>query len=127
MLQVDAASAAAFVGKALRLRILVTTAFVFVTFVLRSVVSAKLAVANQFQDSGNRCPSVTTPCDASCHNDYTHIFIYTPEFWPTVVLILSPLAASVVLWGMTPRVLFGRLTYEDNARVMAPLLQMQSA
>jgi hypothetical protein len=89
-----------------------------------------LAVANQFQDSGRRCPSVTSPCDASCYNDYTHIIIwnfYTPEFWPTVVLISSPLAASVVLWGMTPRVLFDRLTYEDTARVMAPLLQMQSA
>ncbi len=49
------------------------------------------------------CPK-KSPCDASCYNVYRLMqlwFIYTPEFQLTVVLISSPLALLVALWGMT--------------------------
>ena len=49
LLGVDAASAAAATGRALRRRMLGTTAFVFVTFVLRAAFSTMFAVAFQFR------------------------------------------------------------------------------
>ena len=45
-------------------------------------------------------------CDASCNNVFTHMFlwmVHTPEFIVTVVLLSSPLALLVALWGMTTR------------------------
>ena len=95
-------------GRQMQRKIVVTTGFVFVAFVLRSVVSTMLAVAYQLQNSGNTCSptSNSNPCDASCTNMYTHIAWwnnYTPEFLPTVVLISSPLALLVALWGMTSK------------------------
>ncbi len=101
---VSAASAAAAAGKVLRLKIAGTTGFVFVAFLLRSVVSTMLAVAYQLSDSAKRCPGVTSICDESCHNVYSHIVrwtAYTPEFQLTIILISSPLALLVALWGMT--------------------------
>jgi hypothetical protein len=102
---VSAASAAAAAGRALRLKIVGTTGFVFVAFLLRSVVSTMLAVAYQLSDSAKDCPNgVTDLCDASCFNVYTHMarwMAYTPEFQLTVILISSPLALLVALWGMT--------------------------
>ena len=60
-------------GKRLRLEVVVTTSFVFLAFLLRSVVSTLLAVANQSQDSAKSCPIARNYCDASCYNVYTHI------------------------------------------------------
>jgi hypothetical protein len=93
-------------GRRLRQEVVVTTSFVSVAFLIRSVVSTLTAVANQSQDSAKRCPGVTTPCDASCNNVFTHIGVwnaYTPEFVTTVVLISSPLTLLVALWGMTSK------------------------
>jgi len=89
----------------LRLQIVGTSVFVFVTFLLRAVFSTWHALAFELQDGANRvsCPS-KSPCDASCYNVYKLMqrwFIYTPEFQLTVVLISSPLALLVALWGMT--------------------------
>ena len=61
------------------------------------------AVAYQLQDLANRCPGVSTPCTTTCHNVFTHIqqcLIHTPEFQLTIVLISSPVALLVALWGM---------------------------
>jgi hypothetical protein len=107
LFRVDAASAAAGVGRALRRQIVGTTYFIFFVFVLRAVVSILLALAFQFSDSDNsRCPIGTFAsfCDASCFNVFTHIGFWselTPEFQTIVVLISSPLALLVALWGMT--------------------------
>ncbi len=82
----------------------VTTAVVFVAFVVRSMQSTMLAVSRQLQDVGRICPGVTTFCDASCYNVFTHINQWaarTPEFQVTVVLVSSPLTLLVALWGMT--------------------------
>jgi hypothetical protein len=111
LLAVDAASFPAavgnyvhFVGGELRRRMVVTTAVVFVAFVVRSVQSTMLAVSRQLQDVGRICPGVTTFCDASCYNEFTHINQWaarTPEFQVTIVLLSSPLTLLVALWGMT--------------------------
>ena len=87
----------------------ITTAVVFVAFVLRSVQSTMLAVSRQLQDGADglrRCPGMTTLCDPSCFNVFTHINQWagnTPEFQVTVVLVSSPLTLLVALWGMTSK------------------------
>jgi hypothetical protein len=96
-------SAAAAAGRALRVKIVGTTGFVFVAFLLRSVVSTMLAVANQLQDFAQPCPTRGS-CSTTCFNVFTHLVQwsnYTPEFQLTVILISSPLALLVALWGMT--------------------------
>jgi hypothetical protein len=113
LLAVDAASVPAavgnyvhFVGGELRRRMVVTTAVVFVAFIVRSVQSFMFAVARQLQDGARSCPGVTGLCDPSCHNVFTHIHQWaarTPEFQVTVVLVASPLTLLVALWGMTSR------------------------
>jgi hypothetical protein len=104
LLAVDAASASAAAGRELRRQMVITTAVVFVTFVVRSMQSTMLALSGQLQDAARRCPGVTTPCDPSCYNVFTHINQWasrTPEFQVTVVLVASPLTLLVALWGMT--------------------------
>jgi hypothetical protein len=106
LLLVDGASAPAAVGRELRRQIVVTTAVVFIAFVVRSVQSTMFAIARQLQDSATRCPGVTGFCDPSCHNEFTHIHqwaVRTPEFQLTIVLISSPVALLVALWGVTSR------------------------
>jgi hypothetical protein len=104
LLEVNDSSPAAVVGRTLRLRIVATTGFVFVAFLLRSVFSTMYAVAYQLQDLANRCPGINSPCTTTCHNVFTHIqqwLIHTPEFQLTIVLLSSPVALLVALWGMT--------------------------
>jgi hypothetical protein len=113
LLAVDAASVPAavgnyvhFVGGELRRRMVVTTAVVFVAFVVRSVQSTMFAVVRQLQDVSRTCPGVTGFCDPSCFNVFTHINQWatrTPEFQVTVVLVSSPLTLLVALWGMTSK------------------------
>ena len=100
------ASASAAAVRELRRQILVTTVVVFVAFVVRSVQSTIFAVARQLQNLTTTCPVVSDLCDPSCYNVFTHIlfwFLRTPEFQVTIVLISSPLALLVALWGMTSR------------------------
>jgi len=100
---VDMTDAFAASGRQLRLQIVGTAAVVFVTFLLRAVYSTMFALANALQDNAVSCPS-NNRCDASCYNVYEFMrlwLIYTPEFQVTVVLISSPLALLVALWGMT--------------------------
>ncbi len=94
------------VGRTLRRQMLGTTAFIFVTFLLRSVFSTFSAVAYQLRNYDSECPGVTNTCDVSCFNVYTHIsrwMHYTPEFQLVFVLISSPVAQLVALWGMTTK------------------------
>ena len=75
LLDVDESSAAAATGRALRLRMLGTTAFIFVTFVLRAAFSTMNAVALQLRDKlSESCPKI---CD-ECHNVYL-----LRSGWPT--------------------------------------------
>jgi len=102
---VDMPDAFAASGRQLRLQIVGTAAFVFATFLLRAVYSTMFALANALQDDGTNCPS-NNVCDASCYNVYELMRMWllnTPEFQVTVVLISSPLALLVALWGMTSK------------------------
>jgi hypothetical protein len=125
LLGVDAASAAAATGRALRRRMLGTTAFVFVTFVLRAAFSTMFAVANQLRVIGKSCPG---PCD-ECQNLYfliTQWMAYTPEFQTLIVLISSPVALLVALWSMTPNHLLQPM--KSSKRVIAfttPLISLK--
>jgi hypothetical protein len=105
MLGRSTVGAAKALGRQMRQEVVVTTGFVFAAFLLRSVVSTMLAVAFKSQDFDSECPSGNV-CDELCFNEYTHLTqwnVHTPEFQPTVVLISSPLALLVALWGMTPK------------------------
>jgi hypothetical protein len=107
LLVVDAASAAAASGRALRLQMVGITAFIFVTFLLRSVLSTMSAVSHELRNLDRLCPDSDKSiyCD-TCRNVYTHItgwMLFTPEFESTIVLISSPVALLVALWGMTSK------------------------
>jgi hypothetical protein len=94
------------VGRTLRRHMLGTTAFIFVTFLLRSAFSAMYAVAFQLRDIDKKCHEESTYCDATCYNVYTHIaqwMNFTPEFQLIIVLVSSPVAQLVALWGMTTK------------------------
>jgi hypothetical protein len=89
------------VGRQLRWKIVGTAAFVFVTFLLRVVFSTMNALANALQTQVFTC---NNPCDPVCSNEWTVTLNWlelTPEFQLSVVLISSPLALLVALWGMT--------------------------
>ena len=88
-------------GRQLRRQIVGTAAFVFVTFLLRAVFSTMNALANALQNDNAACPTL---CGIPCNNVYQLIqnwLLLTPEFQLSVVLISSPLALIVALWGMT--------------------------
>jgi hypothetical protein len=88
-------------GRQLRRQIVGTATFVFVTFLLRAAFSIMNALANALQSDGAACPTL---CDIPCNNMYELIqnwILLTPEFQLIVVLISSPLALVVALWGMT--------------------------
>ena len=90
-------------GRQLRRQIVGTAAVVFVTFLLRAVFSTMNALASALQNDDADCP---TPCDIPCSNVWTLIASWlqlTPEFQLIVVLISSPLALIVALWGMTDK------------------------
>jgi hypothetical protein len=100
-----------------------TAAFVFVTFLLRAVYSTMFALANQLQDSSalTSCPS-SNFCDASCYNVSRLMQVWltlTPEFQLMVVLISSPLALLVALWGMTSDRMLQRM--QSNQRQMGAM------
>ena len=91
-------------GKRLWRRIFSTTVFVFVSFLLRSAFSVMNAVSNMLQNNGApTCPDAIQ-CNAACFNMWQLIqewLQFTPEFQQTVVVLSSPLALLVALWGMT--------------------------
>jgi hypothetical protein len=67
-------------GKELRVRVVVTIAFIFLTVLLRATVSVFYAVAQSLQDNGNPC--ATNNC-SPCRNVYSNIqgwILYTPEY-----------------------------------------------
>jgi hypothetical protein len=103
-------------GSRLRLRMLGTTGFVFVTFVARAAFSTMYAVAYQLRVIYKSC---LEPC-GECRNVFANIadwMSYTPEFQTLIVLISSPLALLVALWSMTPNHLLQPM--KSSKRVIA--------
>ncbi len=94
-------------GRQLRRQIVGTTAFVFVTFLLRSAFAIMNALANGLQNNGAVCAATDNNiCDSSCFNVYALMqawLQFTPELQLSVELISSPLALLVALWGMTSK------------------------
>jgi len=92
-------------GRQLRRQIVGTASFVFVTFLLRAAFAIMNALANGLQNNGAACGATDNNiCDSSCYNLYAIMqawLQFTPEFQLIVVLISSPLALLVALWGMT--------------------------
>jgi hypothetical protein len=102
--------------KHIRRQIVVTTAIVFVTFLLRAVFSTMNALANVLQTDGAACP---TSCGIPCNNLWTLIqywLQFTPEFQLTVVLISSPLALLVALWGMTSELMLEHMKWSSGGQ-----------
>ena len=102
-------SGAGATAKHLRRQIVVTVAVVFVTFFLRATYTTMLAISSAFQNGRHLCSHVCSleeEVDTCPHpyNMYTLMYLYltySPEFQIVVVLISSPLALLVALWGMT--------------------------
>ena len=71
---------------------------------LRIVANAStLEVARALQNEAANCPD-SSPCSLSCRNVYSLMLIwilYRPAFQLLVILLSSPLALLVALWGMT--------------------------
>jgi hypothetical protein len=67
-------------GRRLQLKILSTSAFVFVSFVMRATQATMIALAFSLRDygsdNGKTCAAVTSDCDASCYNTYTFITVW---------------------------------------------------
>jgi hypothetical protein len=92
-------------GRQLRRQIVGTTAFVFVTFLLRAVFTSKYALARALQNADAACAATASSyCDSACFNQWRLIDVwigFTPEYQAMVILISSPVAMIVALWGMT--------------------------
>jgi ABC-type multidrug transport system fused ATPase/permease subunit len=115
-------SAAAAAGQVLRRRVLGTTAFVFVAFLLRAVFSTMQAVASELRDVNEGCAGGLC---APCRNMYAHMstwLLYTPEFQLVIVLVSSPLALLVALWGMTPKTALQLMQPREQVTAMPPKL-----
>lgn len=92
-------------GNHLRKQIYFTTVVVFVTFLIRSVQSTMQALAFALSNVDAKCPNGDMGlCNPVCYNTWTHMLRWmqrTPEFQVIIVVISSPFALVVALWGMT--------------------------
>ncbi len=82
-------------------KIVFTFVFFFVTCLLRSGFKFFTGVLMARQDLSNTCSY--SQCDP-CKNAFTHIIIwmlYTPGLQAAVMLVVSPLALLIALWGMS--------------------------
>jgi hypothetical protein len=88
-------------GRLIQRKVFATCVFVFMSFLLRSVIAVMNAVGSALNNSSDPC--ARSQCDP-CKNVYTQMLfwmIYTPMFQQTVVLIASPATLIVALWGMS--------------------------
>ena len=88
-------------GRRLQRKVIGTSVFIFVTILVRSAFTVLYAAAQALQNNGDPC--ATSFCDP-CHNVYSNIIgwiVYTPVFQQVTMLIASPIALLVTLWGMS--------------------------
>jgi hypothetical protein len=88
-------------GQQLQQKVVFTALFVFLTCLTRSAFIAFYGLALSNNNSGSQC--AVSPCDA-CKGQWSNInfwILYTPALQNVVILIASPLALLVALWGMT--------------------------
>jgi hypothetical protein len=94
-------ASAAHQGRNLRLKVVGTTVFVFCALLLRSFFTILYAVAQSLQNNGDPCAA--SWC-STCKNVFSNIhgwILYTPVFQNFIMLIASPIALIVSLWGMS--------------------------
>jgi hypothetical protein len=90
-----------FKAKHLQHKATLTFVFTFMAASLRSFYDVLYAIAQSWNDNQNPCS--LSPCNP-CHNVYSNIhgwLLYTPEFESCVMIIASPAALLVALWGMS--------------------------
>ena len=105
-------------GAKLRRKVTYTVFAVFISFLVRAIMSIMLAVSgvsSNFDTDTNNCKSNSSDrvgnssaapsfqC-SECYNVYTYIlvwFLATPEFYFSVIIVSAPVASLVALWGMT--------------------------
>lgn len=88
-------------GRQLQQKVVFTFLFVFLTCLLRAAFQSFYGLAMNGNNFGSLCAA--SPCDP-CKNQWTHInywILYTPALQNIVILIASPVALLVALWGMT--------------------------
>jgi hypothetical protein len=110
-----------------RKQVLGTTIFIFVSFLIRSGYSVMRAIASLQQDISKSCPGRNGlgRCDPQCYNMYSIILRWmelTPEFQLMIVLVSSPFALLVALWGMTSE---RTLQYMQSSRNQKVLINHQ--
>jgi len=101
-------------GKLLHRKVVVTVLVVFATVLLRSFYSILYALALYFNQISNPCSR--SECDP-CKNVFSHILswmLYTPFFEQGIMLVASPLAQLVALWGMSGLRAMKQMTVEQN-------------
>ncbi len=99
--QLQLIAEASLYGRQLQRKVLGTFVFIFVTVLVRSTFSVTYAVASALQNNGDPCGA--SFCDP-CKNVYSNIqgwIVYTPAVQQVAMLIASPIALLVALWGMT--------------------------
>jgi hypothetical protein len=87
-------------GRQLQQKVVFTFLFVFLTCLLRSAFQSFYGLAQDGSNHGSLCAA--SPCDP-CKNQWTLIsfwIVYTPALQNIVILIASPVALLVALWGM---------------------------
>lgn len=90
-------------GQQLNRQIVTTCAVVFLSFLLRAVLSTMMALASVLQQTNAACPGYVDRC-SSCYNVYSHMLVFllhSPEFFFTVILASQPATLLVALWGMS--------------------------
>ena len=110
-------------GKKLHFQIIGTSAVVFVTFLLRAVVSIMYALADALQNesSSQECAE---RCDSACNNSFSLMrswIIFTPAFVLIIILLSSPAALLVALWGMTSELTL-QIIKSHRMEAMTPIL-----
>jgi hypothetical protein len=111
--------------KTLRFQILGTTVVIFFAFLLRSVFSAMWAASYGLQLS-NSCPG-KSDCDPCHNNDFTYLWYWIGhiiEFQLLIMLISSPIALLIALWGMTSKLTL--IYMNTNKRGQTPKTSLTS-
>jgi hypothetical protein len=91
-------------GNSLLTKIGGTTAFLFLSFLLRAVYYTMITIGDTLKNDAPCAAISTSPCDTACYNVWALMdnwIFFTPEFRFSVVFITNPLTMFVVLWGMT--------------------------
>jgi hypothetical protein len=98
-------------GRHLRRKIVTTFIFLFLSLLVRSCFSVTYAMASAFQATSCEVKTTFVGC-GPFKNTFALILgyiLFTPEFQQVVMIISSPLALLVALWGMTGVKEFERL------------------